>query len=230
MDDGGTNRGELPDETDVVSRAIDDPSVFSSPIAQFYRAEVDRVPTWRTRLGQTTNWTVVVLAAILTRTFSSADNPHYVLLIGLLAMFGSLFIEEQRYQEYEARRARVLLIQRNLFAELYRSEGAEEFDWREQSRRPPRAPSGSRSGKRSLTGSLACTFTLMTVLLAAWLLRVTVFETGTPWQQSAAIAVVPSRGGRCRERRLSAHARTDGPGDDGRRETRVQRGGPAGER
>jgi hypothetical protein len=40
-------------------------------MAHAYRGEMD----------QATTWVVTVIAAILTRTFSSGDNPHYILLI-----------------------------------------------------------------------------------------------------------------------------------------------------
>ncbi|ELZ18002.1 hypothetical protein C477_12377 [Haloterrigena salina JCM 13891] len=38
---------------------------------------------WRERLDQTTYWAIVIMSAILTWTFSSRNNPHYVLLLGV---------------------------------------------------------------------------------------------------------------------------------------------------
>lgn len=44
-------------------------------------------------------------AAILTWVFTSPENPHYVLLIGILGLLDFLFIEAKRYQEYDAWRS-----------------------------------------------------------------------------------------------------------------------------
>jgi uncharacterized membrane protein len=54
---------------------------FATAMVHFYRAEVSRANTWRTRLDATTNWAVITTAAALTFAFSSAHNPHFVLLL-----------------------------------------------------------------------------------------------------------------------------------------------------
>lgn len=55
----------------------------SSALAHLYRGEVHRMKLWRERLDSTTNWAVIVVTAILTWAFSSPDNPHYLLLLGV---------------------------------------------------------------------------------------------------------------------------------------------------
>jgi uncharacterized membrane protein len=75
-------------------------------IAHLYRAEVYRSTVWRTRLDNTTNWSIVTMGIALTTTFSSHDaSPLPLLVVGLLlAMFLSL--EARRYRYFNVWRAR----------------------------------------------------------------------------------------------------------------------------
>jgi len=83
---------------------------LSSVMAHAYRGELGRVDTWRQRLDQTTTWAVTVMAAILTWAFSSSDNPHYILLIGIVVVTVFLGIEARRYWDYDVFRARVRML------------------------------------------------------------------------------------------------------------------------
>src|SRR5438034_6930599 len=67
-------------------------------IAHLYRGEVYRSTIWRTRLDNTTNWSIVTLGIALSTTFSSPDaSPLPLLLVGLLlAVF--LGMEARRYR------------------------------------------------------------------------------------------------------------------------------------
>jgi len=88
----------------------------SGAMAHLYRGEVHRMKLWRERLDRTTNWTVLLLAAILTWAFTNESNPHYVLLIGNLAVGLFLVIEARRYRAYDMWRSRVRTLQRNVWA------------------------------------------------------------------------------------------------------------------
>lgn len=168
-----------------------DPSQFSSVAMHFYRGETDRMATWRTRLDQTTNWAVVVMAAILTWAFSSSNNPHYVILIGALAVGAFLFIEANRYQEYDAWRARVRAVEEDFLAPAFASVEPTHADWREQLGRDLQNPRLELPIWKAVGHRLhRVYFLLLSVLLASWVVRVTVFEAGTPWQQTAAITGV----------------------------------------
>ena len=187
-DEQSTTDGADPD---VPARAADDLSAIVSLTGDFYRGEIDRVTTWRTRLDQTTNWAVVVMAAILTWAFSSTNHPHYVVLIGGLTIGVFLFVEAQRYQEYDAWRARVRLVQQDFLAVAYHPNGPEHRDWREQLSDDLREPRLRISIWRAIGHRLRrIYYPLLTVLFAAWALRVTVFATGESWRQTAAIGTV----------------------------------------
>lgn len=173
-------------------RSEDPDDRFDSAVHQFYRAEMERMVTWRTRLDQTTNWTVVVIAAVLTWSFSSPDNPHYVLLVGALATVGFLLIEAQRYQEYDAWRARVRVLQREFFADVY-APGDRNGDpnWRENMGRDLRTPSIRIPYLEAVSHRLGHVYLpMLTILLAAWVARITVFVK-KPVTAAAAIEAVP---------------------------------------
>ena len=88
----------------------------SSAMAHLYRGEIHRMKFWRERLDRTTNWAVIVIAALLTWAFSGPDNPHYILLVGVATLTVFLVIESRRYRGYDIWRTRVRTIQENVWA------------------------------------------------------------------------------------------------------------------
>ena len=70
----------------------------SSSMAHLYRGEIHRMELWRGRFDQTTYWVIVVMSAILTWTFASQTNPHYILLLGIASVTSFLVIEARRFQ------------------------------------------------------------------------------------------------------------------------------------
>jgi uncharacterized membrane protein len=80
---------------------VDDSAGLGSAMAHAHRGEIDRVGTWRQRLDQTTTWAVTLLAAILTWAFSSPDNPHFIILVGVVVATIFLGIEARRYRDYD---------------------------------------------------------------------------------------------------------------------------------
>jgi uncharacterized membrane protein len=93
-----TDDGDAFDDTEIsdrqlIDRIADDHETTVALIGHFYRAEVERMTAWRTRLDQTTNWAVVLMATILTFVFASPDYPYYMLLIGAIGVGAFLVIE-----------------------------------------------------------------------------------------------------------------------------------------
>ena len=72
------------DQREIGSEMVDQSTGLGSVMAHAYRGEMDQATTWRQRLDQTTTWAVTIIAAILTWAFTNADNPHYILLIGVV--------------------------------------------------------------------------------------------------------------------------------------------------
>ena len=92
-------------------------------VAHLYRGEVYRSTIWRTRLDQTTNWSVVTTGLALSLTFAGPDaSPLPLMLVGLLvAVF--LTFEARRYRYFNVWRARCRLMETDIYGPLLRGEG-----------------------------------------------------------------------------------------------------------
>ena len=180
-------------EREIGREMVDESTGLGSVMAHAYRGEVDRAGTWRQRLDQTTTWAVTVMAAILTWAFSSPDNPHYILLIGVVMVTVFLGIEARRYRDYDVYRARIRMLQENLFANaLDPSQGVEHRDWRVQLSEDFRTPTLKISVGEAVANRLRRVYlALLGVVLAAWVFRLTAFTPGRGWLAAAAIAQVP---------------------------------------
>lgn len=195
MTDANDDSGSLSsDETELGGEMVDDTSDMSSILGDTYRGELDRETTWRSRLDQTTTWAVTVMAAILTWAFSSGDNPHYIILISVLAVTIFLLIESRRYRDYDVYRSRVRLMQENLLANaLDPSRGVEHEDWRRELGQDYRTPTMKVSIQEAIGNRLRRVYlALLVVLLAAWLFRITAFVPDEHWLTTATVATVPS--------------------------------------
>jgi uncharacterized membrane protein len=169
-----------------------DLSLFISLAGDYYRGEIDRATTWRARLDQTTNWAVVIVAAVLTWAFSGDSRPHYVILIGVFGVTAFLLMEANRYREYDAWRDRVRKVQTNLIAEMFSPGGAPDNDWQDQLGTELREPAFEISFRGALHHRLRRSYlALLSILLLAWVARITVYQPQEPWYQSASILGIP---------------------------------------
>jgi len=164
----------------------------SSALAHLYRGEIHRMKFWRERLDRTTNWAVLTMTAILTWVFSQEGHPHYLLLVGMATLGTFLVVEARRYRAYDVWRSRVRSLQQNVFAYgLDPREGLVEEDWRSTLSADYRWPALKITMEEALAHRLRRIYLpLFGVLLVAWIIRVTAFETAT-WPASAAIGNVP---------------------------------------
>ncbi|EJN57519.1 DUF2270 domain-containing protein [Halogranum rubrum] len=193
MSDETPGDPERAEEAKLGSEIADHSTEMSSILGDAYRGELDRETTWRSRLDQTTTWGVTVVAAILTWAFSSGDNPHYIILVGILVLSFFLFIEARRYRDYDVYRSRVRLFQQNLLADaLDPSVGVEHEDWRSKLSQDYRTPTLKVSTWEATANRLRRIYLpLLAVLLVAWLFRITAFAPNENPLTTATIAVVP---------------------------------------
>jgi len=184
----------------MATQSTDDGPAADEPVdnvpavlTELYRGEIDRVTSWRGRLDNTTNWTVTIIAAVLTWVFSSPDNPHYLLLVGMLTVMTFHLVETRRYRQYDVWRARVRLLERNVFAASIDPENrADHKDWRSELgtdlRRPalkmPFIEAYARRYRRIY-------LPLQTVLVIAWIVRLTVFAADQGPVATAAVVGFP---------------------------------------
>lgn len=193
MSDRETDGSEQTEEAEIGAEIEDDNADMVSILGDAYRGELDRETTWRSRLDQTTTWAVTVVAAILTWAFSSPDNPHYIIIVGVLAVAMFLLIESRRYRDYDIYRSRIRLFQQNLIADvLDPAQGIEHEDWRVELSSDYRKPTLKVSMQEALGNRLRRIYLpLLVVLLIAWLFRITAFAPSEEMLATAAIAVVP---------------------------------------
>ncbi len=164
----------------------------SSSMAHLYRGEVHRMTRWRERLDRTTNWAVTVMAAILTWAFSDPSNPHYLVLVGAVAVTFFLGLEAHRFRGYIVWRTRVRLIQENVWAHgLDPSEDLLHADWRKELAEDYRQPTMKIGFEEALAHRLRRIYLpLLGIVLSAWVIRITVVSP-VDWPDSAAIGAVP---------------------------------------
>jgi len=182
-----------PSEREVAAGAADDRSDLLSLMAHTYRGELGRTSSWRTRIDRTTNWAVVVTASLLTWTFSSESRPHYVLLIGLVMLSVFLGIETRRYRMFDVWRSRVRLLEENVFANALDPEGVEQSNWRHLLSEDLREPTIKTPTVEAMSRRLRRVYApLLSVLIAAWVVRLTVFTpSGGGVVSTAAIGAIP---------------------------------------
>ena len=164
----------------------------SSAMAHLYRGEVHRMKLWRERLDRTTNWAVIVMAAILTWAFSSPNNPHYIILIGLATLSIFLVVEARRYRGYDIWRTRVRTLQENVWSVgLDPTRSVADPDWRASLAEDYDTPTIKIAAEEAIAHRLRRIYLpLFAVLVLAWLVRITAFSPD-PWLLTAAIGLVP---------------------------------------
>lgn len=184
----GGDRSPLDPDSDTSARLFSDPDTVATLCGHFYRGEMSRMTVWRTRMDQTTNWAVIIVAGILTWAFSSTDNPHYILLVGWLAVGVFMIVEARRFRDYDTWRTRIRSLQRNVFARVFGSQARMDENWLKRLHHDLIYPSFQLSLLSSIGYRLQHVYLLLfTVILAAWLLRISVFEPEASLRESAAI-------------------------------------------
>lgn len=169
---------QSPEEREIAGEAAADRSDFLSLMSHTYRGELGRTTSWRTRIDRTTNWAVVVTATLLTWAFSADSRPHYILLIGMVMVMIFLWIEVRRYRVYDIWRSRVRLLEENVFSNALDPEGVVQSNWRELLSEDLREPTIKISVYEATSRRLRRVyFPLISVLVGAWVVRLTVFGT-----------------------------------------------------
>lgn len=183
---------ESPEEREIAGEAARDRADFLSLMGHAYRGELGRTTSWRTRIDRTTNWAVVLTATLLTWAFSAESRPHYVLLVGVVMLTVFLGIETRRYRVYDIWRSRVRILEENVFANSLDPEGVEQTNWRELLSDDLRDPTVKTPVLEAVSRRLRRVyFALVSVIVGAWIVRLTVFAaTGTGFVGAARIGAV----------------------------------------
>ncbi|XVH32965.1 DUF2270 domain-containing protein [Haloferacaceae archaeon DSL9] len=183
---------EAPEERAVAADAAGDRAEFLSLMPHYYRGEVSQMATRIDRLDLSIDWAIAVIGATLALSFQSPDSPPYFLLIGMFAITMFLLFDVRRYRTYDAARSRVRMIEQNVFANAFSPGGTTHKDWRKKLADDLRKPTLKVSYREALSRRLERVyFPLYTVVLVAWLFRITLFVPDEGWRETAAVVGVP---------------------------------------
>src|SRR5215831_5354847 len=111
----------LPASLDAMRKLT--PAEFNTAMSHFYRGEIQRSNTWRSRLDNTTYWAVLTVAGALSFAFSSPNNPHFLIPIISILVAIFLLMEARRYRYYEIWASRVRVIETGYFAQMLAPDG-----------------------------------------------------------------------------------------------------------
>ena len=197
---GGPSSREQPSDESPVEIApphvgagvLDEEMGPSSAMAHLYRGELHRMKLWRERLDRTTNWTVILEAALVKGGVRTPDDSHSIIPVAGVALPGVLFIVARRARGYDIWRTRVRTIQENVWAYgLDPAGGLADEHWREHLGEDYRTPTLKITAEEAIAHRLRRVYLpLLAVLLAARLIRITAFSSGS-LSATAAIGMVP---------------------------------------
>lgn len=168
-------QAEDPEQREIAGQAATERGDFLGLMGHLYRGAMSRATTWRTRLDRTANWSVVIVATLLTWAFSTQNNPHSIILLGMVVVSLFLFIEARRYRMYDVWRSRVRVLEENVFANALEPAGAEQGQWRRLLSDDLRRPAVKISLVEALARRLRRIYlALLLILLTAWLVRLAI--------------------------------------------------------
>ncbi|WP_331234944.1 DUF2270 domain-containing protein [Natronorarus salvus] len=192
MEGNDTFDPETEEAREVAAEAGRETADFLSLLPHYYRGEVGQMSTRVSRLDLTIDWAIGVIAAVLALSFASPESPPYFLLIGMLALTIFLVFDVRRYRSFDATRSRVRMIEENVFANAFNPEGSVHKEWRSELADDLRKPTLKVSSREAMTRRLRRVyFPLLSVLLVAWLFRITLFVPDERWFETAAVPGVP---------------------------------------
>ena len=106
-------------------------SEFTTAMVHFYRGELHRSNTWRTRLDNTTNWAVITTGASLAFAFASGTNHHGLIILATCLVTFFAWIEARRYRYYELWSYRARLMETDFFAAMLVPPFSPHPEWAE---------------------------------------------------------------------------------------------------
>lgn len=150
------------------------PAEATNAMIHYYRAEMGRMNSWRSRLDLTTNWAITVVAAMLSVTLSTPAAHHGLVLFAMVIVMLLLGVEARRYRFYDVYRMRVRQFERHYFGQFFGPEtqsGPEP--WLLMLAQDLRHPKFRISLWRAMGRRLRRNYVWMfLILLMAWLLKI----------------------------------------------------------
>jgi uncharacterized membrane protein len=142
-------------------------------IIHYYRGEMARMTSWRDRIDRTSNWSMTVVAGLLSVSLSTPSSHHGVVLFAMLLISVFLLIEARRYRFFDVYRARVRQLERHYFSQALSPQAELKPDWAEAIAASLRRPVFLISYREALFRRLKRNYVWMyLILLLAWALKI----------------------------------------------------------
>ncbi|MDS0474299.1 DUF2270 domain-containing protein [Natrinema sp. 1APR25-10V2] len=176
------------EERNVATVAATDREEFLALLPHYYRGEMSQSGNLLSRLDLTTDWAIVAVTAVLALAFQGGDVSAYLLLIGIVGVSLFLLFDVRRYRVYDASRARIRLIEENVFANALEPSDAVLEAWRAELAEDLRRPTFKVSYWEAISRRLRRIYYPLYLLLGiAWLFRITLYTPKETWTQTASV-------------------------------------------
>lgn len=173
------------DDEEVAAEVADDTDALLRLVSDYYRGGVNQANSSQSRIDQTTNWAITLIAALLSVVFSSPDVPPYLLLVGVVVLCVFLTYEVRRYRFFDLYRSRVRFVEENVFANALDPSGVEHARWREELGSDLRNPTFKVTPLEALSRRVRRIYGLLfAVVGVAWVAKATLFTPETTWVES----------------------------------------------
>lgn len=142
-------------------------------IIHYYRGEIARMTSWRDRIDRTSNWSMTVVAGLLSVSLSTPTSHHGVILFAMLLISVFLMIEARRYRFFDVYRARVRQLERHYFAQALSPRPELNTNWAEVIADSLRKPVFLIEYREALFRRIRRNYGWMyVILLLAWTLKI----------------------------------------------------------
>jgi len=105
------------------------PSEYATGLIHLYRAEMQRLTVYRTRLDMTTNWCVTTVAGLTVLTLGNSSIAHWFHFMILFFVLIFLILEARRYSFYRVSRFRVRMLEKGFYGRVMTGKGYALDHW-----------------------------------------------------------------------------------------------------
>lgn len=165
--------------------------ILGNVLVHLYRGEVQRVNTWRNRLDRTPYWSMVMVAGMITWSYSSPNRHPALILLTIPITSAILTLEANRYQIHEVWRSRLRLLEENFLANMLDpGPSLPRTEWMKVLSTDLRKPEHKLSIWAALVVRLRRIYLwIFSTIILAWFMKITIHPT-----QADSLAVALERG------------------------------------
>ena len=160
-------------------------------LIHLYRGEVQRVNTWRNRLDRTPYWSIVMVAGMITWSYSTPTRSPALILLTIPITLAVMVLEANRYQIHEVWRSRLRMLEENFIANMLDPEASlPRTEWMKVLSNDLRKPEHKLSLWAALAVRLRRVYIwIFATIILSWFMKLTIHPT-----QAKSLSVTIQRG------------------------------------